>query len=97
MYDHINTCNIKFFAGNKLSLNRVENCVLRVTHNVTSSQWNAYGQNAQTEVQMQLRTSKFNSLISKFNSLISNARNEQQNLELGMQNSNINIGGNHPP
>ena len=27
--------------------------------------------NAQTEVQMQLRTSKFNSLISKFNSLIS--------------------------
>jgi hypothetical protein len=29
--------------------------------------------------------------------LISNARHEQQNLELGMQNSNINIGGNHPP
>jgi small-conductance mechanosensitive channel len=47
---------------------------------------------------MQLQTSKFNSLIiSKFNSMISQARNEQQNIELGMQNSNINFGGNHPP
>jgi hypothetical protein len=25
------------------------------------------------------------------------ARNEQQNLEVGMQNSNTNFGGNHPP
>jgi hypothetical protein len=40
-----------------------------------------------------------NSILQYQNSIhrYHKARNEQQNLELGMQNSNINIGGNHPP